>query len=845
MSTLNVLAELSMQDCTRLGVRSIDDKRRFMALADDVKRQLQSKATVSQHTPIKRSSATTPPHTSTARKRQHVIPPSEKQARRMTIAPQTVQRANITRTGIPSSITAVNSNASSTTTTTTTTNARNNRRLSYLPRQHRSPIRQPQHRSPIRKPNTASSSSAHSPIRKSTTTATTAAAAAAAAAASLPHSPIRRPITSSPGSSPLRPTTNSKTPPKMPKFMEESGVEVKPAEEPVQVQKQPTRYLDAYGIPVNAPPRQRRLSNDGLSGSSPATGTSIMSFEEYIRARANKTTIQASSGANNGNSDLHQRIRVCVRKRPLSKKEINHGEMDVAPVVSARTIQINAPRTRVDLTRFTEQHSFTFDDVFDSSTTNIDIYRRTAYPLVEYMFGGGKATCFAYGQTGSGKTYTMLDPKHGLYVQAAHDIFHMLGKPQYSHLSAWVGFYEIYQGQLYDLLNQRKRLTPREDGNSNVVIAGLKEFPIKDVDRLMEVFDFGSQARTTGKTGANNNSSRSHAVLQVLLKSKGDNTAIHGKLSFIDLAGSERGADRGEANPKTRMEGAEINKSLLALKECIRALDQDKRHTPFRGSKLTQVLRDSFVGDSRTCMIATISPNNPNSEHTLNTLRYADRVKELKGESDPRLLAEAKTESQDLMPQDDIASNANSDALWDDDQTENLLDIDFPSQMSSTALETPKSHHPAAGSGGDSDMPDRQRHMMRRLSSPPAEDPPQKHEPQPMELQQEEEDTSSKEVSVQQIRDFISLHRAQIKELDTCIQREKRMVSNLSLAVSSHYDCSENNGPEESKESHEKTVSLYQSYLKDLDDVLDEKYHYVEALREKVKREMRIMPDSI
>lgn len=220
------------------------------------------------------------------------------------------------------------------------------------------------------------------------------------------------------------------------------------------------------------------------------------------------------------------------------------------------------------------------------------------------------------------------------------------------------------------------------------------------------------------------------------------------------------------------------------------------------------------------------------------------------------------------MPQDDIASNANSDALWDDDQTENLLDIDFPSQMSSTALETPKSHHPAAGSGGDSDMPDRQRHLMRRLSSPPAEvfelapeepfqdedtimthhdqqDPPPKHEAQPMELQQEEEDASSKEVSVQQIRDFISLHRAQIKELDTCIQREKRMVSNLSLAVSSHYDCSENNGPEESKESHEKTVSLYQSYLKDLDDVLDEKYHYVEALREKVKREMRIMPDSI
>lgn len=312
-----------MQDCTRLGVRSIDDKRRFMALADDVKRQLQAKATVSQHAPIKRSAATTPPHTSSARKRQHVIPPSsspaEKQARRMTIAPQTVQRANITRTGIPSSVTTT-----ATTTTTTTNHLRSNRRLSYLPRQHRSPIRQTQHRSPIRKPNTTSSSSGSSPLRSANKAS---------------------------GSSPLRPSTNSKTPPKIPKFMEETGVEVKPAEEPVQVQKQPTRHLDAYGIPVNVPPRQRRLSNGGISGTSPATGiNAAMSFEEYIRARANKTAVQASTATNNANSDLHQRIRVCVRKRPLSKKEINHGEMDVAPVVSARTIQINAPRLVVEET---------------------------------------------------------------------------------------------------------------------------------------------------------------------------------------------------------------------------------------------------------------------------------------------------------------------------------------------------------------------------------------------------------------------------------------------------------------------------------------------------------------
>ena len=104
----------------------------------------------------------------------------------------------------------------------------------------------------------------------------------------------------------------------------------------------------------------------------------------------------------------------------------------------------------------------------------------------------------------------------------------------------------------------------------------------------------------------------------------------YGKMSFIDLAGSERGADTMNTNKQTKMDGAEINKSLLALKECIRALDLEKKHLPFRGSKLTQVLKDSFTGNSKTTMIANVSPASSCCEHTLNTLRYADRVKELK-----------------------------------------------------------------------------------------------------------------------------------------------------------------------------------------------------------------------
>ena len=160
-------------------------------------------------------------------------------------------------------------------------------------------------------------------------------------------------------------------------------------------------------------------------------------------------------------------------------------------------------------------------------------------------------------------------------------------------------------------------------------IVGLSEKQVSSVHELMEIISFGLSVRTTGVTGANVDSSRSHAILQVTLREQSKERTI-GKISFIDLAGSERGADTLDQDRQTRMDGAEINKSLLALKECIRALDQDKKHTPFRGSKLTLVLKDSFTGNCRTLMIANVSPTVNCCEHTLNTLRYADRVKELR-----------------------------------------------------------------------------------------------------------------------------------------------------------------------------------------------------------------------
>ncbi|CAB1322072.1 unnamed protein product [Coregonus sp. 'balchen'] len=318
------------------------------------------------------------------------------------------------------------------------------------------------------------------------------------------------------------------------------------------------------------------------------------------------------------------RICVCVRKRPLNKKELTIRDLDVITIPSKDVVMVHEPKQKVDLTRYLENQTFRFDYAFDDSTTNEMVYRFTARPLVETIFERGMATCFAYGQTGSGKTHTMggdfsgknQDCSKGIYALAARDVFVMLKKPCYKKLEL----------QVFDLLNGKAKLRVLEDGKQQVQVVGLHERDVKCTENVLKLIEVGNSCRTSGQTSANAHSSRSHAVFQIILRRKGK---MHGKFSLIDLAGNERGADTSSADRQTRLEGAEINKSLLALKECIRALGRNKPHTPFRASKLTQVLRDSFIGEnSRTCMIATISPGMTSCENTLNTLRYANRVKE-------------------------------------------------------------------------------------------------------------------------------------------------------------------------------------------------------------------------
>lgn len=219
-----------------------------------------------------------------------------------------------------------------------------------------------------------------------------------------------------------------------------------------------------------------------------------------------------------------------------------------------------------------EEHEFNFDNVFDSDQDNQAIYEATVLPLVVETFKGAKTSCFCYGQTGSGKTFTMMGPSDGsvpgLYLLAAYDVIDLLNS--YSDLKLNISFYEIYCGKLQDLLNKKAEIICREDNKGQVQLTNIKEHEVSTVQEIMNVLKTGMKFRAAGETGANAESSRSHAIMTMTLKHY---NRVYSKMSFIDLAGSERGADVAQTDKKTRVDGAEINKSLLALKECIRALD--------------------------------------------------------------------------------------------------------------------------------------------------------------------------------------------------------------------------------------------------------------------------------
>ena len=326
----------------------------------------------------------------------------------------------------------------------------------------------------------------------------------------------------------------------------------------------------------------------------------------------------APPSSNSGN------ICIAVRKRPVSLKELDKADHDSVSVAPPKSITIHSAKFRVDgITKYLTHNTFHFDHSFGEDSTTTQLYIATTLPLVDHVLRTkGRATVFCYGQTGSGKTYTM----NGIQQILAYDLY---GEQRDEELEIHVAFFELYGGLVQDLLHDRKKCKLLEDGKGEVNITGLTEVAAPTPKDFLSIIEQGNGSRTTHTTEANDTSSRSHAICQVFLRDKRDGK-LRGKLGLVDLAGSERGSDTKSHNQQRRAESAEINTSLLSLKECIRALGQKSTHVPYRGSKLTLILKDCFSPESKTTMITTVSPGASSADHSLNSLRYADRIKEQK-----------------------------------------------------------------------------------------------------------------------------------------------------------------------------------------------------------------------
>ena len=354
-------------------------------------------------------------------------------------------------------------------------------------------------------------------------------------------------------------------------------------------------------------------------------------------------------------------ILVAVRIRPLSNDEIDAGAQKCCEVFDNSNI-VTISQAGVVGSYLKSQagtvNEYAFDAVFDSSASQMVVYEKTAKPFIPKVLAGFNVTVFAYGATSAGKTHTMFGSSRadkaashaeaGIIPNAIMDVFELL-RVKARNLSVgekWevnLSYIEVYNEQIYDLLvpvPNGKVLSLREDQEKGLmVIAGVIESRVDSLDEVLKLLELGNRNRKTEATMANQVSSRSHAILQLNICHKfrlnnGRDSMVESKLSLIDLAGSERASATLNRGARL-MEGANINKSLLALANCINALAENsgtgkKNNVKYRDSKLTLLLKNSLEGKSNLVIIANINPSHTTLEDSHNTLKYANRAKNIK-----------------------------------------------------------------------------------------------------------------------------------------------------------------------------------------------------------------------
>uniref|UniRef100_A0AAR2LXW0 Kinesin-like protein n=1 Tax=Pygocentrus nattereri TaxID=42514 RepID=A0AAR2LXW0_PYGNA len=334
---------------------------------------------------------------------------------------------------------------------------------------------------------------------------------------------------------------------------------------------------------------------------------------------------------------------VALRIRPLSDVELEEAATIVAHRVDDQMVVLMDPLEDPDdilRAHRSREKTYILDVAFDYTATQDEVYRATTKGLIEGLISGYNATVFAYGPTGCGKTYTMLgtDKEPGIYVRTLNDLFKAIEETSDDmQYSVSMSYLEIYNEMIRDLLNPSSGfLDLREDSKGEIQVAGITEVSTVNAREIMELLMKGNKQRTQEPTAANQASSRSHAVLQVAVKQQSRCRDVlqevrFARLFMIDLAGSERAAQTQNRGQRLK-EGAHINRSLLALGNCINALSEKNgnKYVNYRDSKLTRLLKDSLGGNSRTVMIAHISPASMAFEESRNTLTYADRAKSIR-----------------------------------------------------------------------------------------------------------------------------------------------------------------------------------------------------------------------
>lgn len=355
-------------------------------------------------------------------------------------------------------------------------------------------------------------------------------------------------------------------------------------------------------------------------------------------------------------------VKVVVRCRPMNDKEKTSDYFQV--------VQVNEVRGQIVVQSKNSDEppkTYTFDTVFGPSSKQVDVYNRTARPIVDSVLEGYNGTIFAYGQTGTGKTFTMEGVRsqpelRGIIPNSfAHVFGHIAKSVGDTRFLVRVSYLEIYNEEVKDLLgkNLKARLDVKERPDVGVYVKDLSMFVVNNADDMDRVMTIGNKNRSVGATDMNEQSSRSHAIFTVTIErsekgADGDQHVRVGKLHLVDLAGSERQVKTGATGQRLK-EATKINLSLSTLGNVISALvDGRSTHIPYRNSKLTRMLQDSLGGNSKTMMCANLGPANYNYDETISTLRYANRAKNIKNKAvineDPKdaLLRQFQKEIEDL-----------------------------------------------------------------------------------------------------------------------------------------------------------------------------------------------------